>query len=121
MARAHGAFNVASGLWPLLHRRSFEAVLGPKQDYWLATTVGLLLVGNGSAQLLSASSADGLSSARRIGAATAAALAGVDVVNVSRRRIRWTYLLDAAAQLGWLALWSQVRDVPPPRRRPVGV
>jgi hypothetical protein len=47
IAQWHGAFNLVSGLWPLVHRRSFEGLLGPKADYWLVNTVGGLLVGNG--------------------------------------------------------------------------
>src|SRR3954447_9026368 len=97
LARTQGGFNVASGLWPLLHRRSFEAVLGPKQDYWLATTVALLLAGNGTAQLMASSTPNGVASARRVGVATAVALASVDLVNVARGRISSMYLLDAAA------------------------
>jgi hypothetical protein len=107
MARAHGSFNVVSGLWPLLHRRSFEAVLGPKQDYWLVATVALLLLGNGAAQLAAQNSPDALASARRLGLATAAGLLSVDLVNVARGRISKMYLLDAAAELGWLAAWMR--------------
>ena len=36
---------------------------------------------------------------------TALSLAAVDVVTVSRRRIRRIYLLDAAANLGLVAAW----------------
>jgi hypothetical protein len=107
VARAQGVFNIASGLWPLLHRQSFEAVLGPKQDYWLATTVGLLLAGNGTVQLMAPSTPHGLASARAVGAATSLALASVDLVNVARGRISRMYLLDAAAQLGWVCLWAR--------------
>lgn len=111
-ARAQGAFYVASGLWPLLHRRSFEAVFGSKQDYWLAATVALLLVGTGTVQIMAPPTTDGLASARRIGSATAVALASVDLVNVGRGRISRMYLLDAAAELGWLWVWARTR---PPR------
>jgi hypothetical protein len=113
VARLHGAFNVAAGLWPLLHRRSFEAVFGPKQDYWLASTVALLLAGNGTAQLMAASTPHGLASARRIGAETALALASVDLVNVARGRISRTYLFDAAVELGWLWVWARQRSIAP--------
>ena len=108
-ARSQGAFYVASGLWPLVHRRSFEAVFGPKQDYWLAATVALLLVGIGTVQAMAPSTPDGLTSARRIGTGTAAALASVDLVNVSRGRISRMYLFDAAAELGWLWVWARSR------------
>jgi hypothetical protein len=52
LARDHGAFNVVGRLWPLLHRRRFEAVFGPKKDHWLQYTVAGLLAGNGAAQIL---------------------------------------------------------------------
>jgi len=104
----HGAFNIASGVWPLLHRRSFEAVFGRKDDYWLAATVALLLAGNGTVQLIAPPTPDGVAAARRIGMATAAVLGSVDVVNVARARISPMYLVDAAAEVGWLWAWTQV-------------
>jgi hypothetical protein len=33
-----------TGIWPLVHLRSFEAVTGPKTDDWLVHMVGLLAV-----------------------------------------------------------------------------
>jgi hypothetical protein len=108
VARAQGAFYIASGLWPLIHRRSFEGVFGPKHDYWIAATVALLLVGNGTVQLSYASTPEGVAFAKRLGMTTAAALAGVDVVNVARGRINSRYLVDAAAEVGWLGVWARV-------------
>ncbi|GIH73839.1 hypothetical protein [Planobispora longispora] len=104
-ARAQGAFNVASGLWPLLHLPSFEKVFGPKQDDWLVRTVAGLLLGVGWTQLRAEATPAGLRDARRIGVATAATLLAVDLVYVPRGRIRPTYLLDAAAEIAWLAVW----------------
>jgi hypothetical protein len=108
VARAQGTFNITFGLWPLIHRRSFEGVFGPKHDYWIAATVALLLVGNGTVQLLNASTPGGVAFAKRLGVTTAAALAGVDVVNVARGRISSAYLVDAAAEVGWLGVWARV-------------
>jgi hypothetical protein len=107
VARAQGTANITFGLWALIHRRSFEGVFGPKRDYWLAATVALLLVGNGTVQLLNASTPEGVAFAKRLGVTTAAALAGVDVVNVARGRISSAYLIDAAAEVGWLGVWAR--------------
>jgi hypothetical protein len=115
LARAQGGFCVASGLWPLLHRRSFEAVFGPKRDYWLAATVALLLVGNGTVQLTAPSTAAGVASARKLGTATALALASADLVNVARGRISRAYLIDAAAELAWLWAWARTTPRSPGR------
>jgi hypothetical protein len=64
VARAQGTFNITFGLWPLIHRRSFEGVFGPQRDYWIAATVALLLVGNGTVQLLSAPTPEGVAFAK---------------------------------------------------------
>jgi hypothetical protein len=66
LSRAHGLFNVVSGLWPLMHLPSFEAVCGPKADRWLERTVAGLLLTNGVTQLRSGPSSPALSQARRI-------------------------------------------------------
>jgi hypothetical protein len=101
-------FYVVSGLWPLLHRRSFEAVFGPKRDYWLVATVAGLMCGNGAALLATPVSRDAGRLAGLLGAGTAGTLAAVDLVNVPRGRISALYLLDAAVELGWLAAWRRV-------------
>lgn len=122
LARAHGAFNVVSGLWPILHRRSFEAITGPKVDYWLVHTVGGLMTANGIVQLASAGSPDGRRAARLLGVGTATVLGAVDLVHAPRGRIRRVYLLDALAEAAWVAAWAASRERPAadardPRRR----
>ena len=47
LAGAHASYLVASGVWAVFHRRSFEAVTGPKFDYWLVQTVGGLAAAAG--------------------------------------------------------------------------
>ena len=34
------AYYTLTGIWPIVHRRSFEAVTGRKTDYWLVQMVG---------------------------------------------------------------------------------
>lgn len=38
-----GFYYLLSGLWPLLHLKSFELITGPKVDKWLVKTVGLMI------------------------------------------------------------------------------
>ena len=105
LARAHGAANLLSGLWPLVHLRSFEKVFGPKVDRWLVKTVSGLLVINGLTQLATRPSAENVRQARQLGLGTAAVLATVDLVYVQQRRISPMYLLDAAMEVGWILAW----------------
>jgi hypothetical protein len=101
-----GVFGLG-GMWSVVHRRSFEAVTGPKVDYWLVRTVGLLLTAV-AAVLWRAADHDRLTpEVRLLGASTAAALLAVDVRYVAKRRIRRVYLLDGLAQAGILAGWAR--------------
>lgn len=109
LSRAHGAFNVLGGAWPLLHMRSFEAVSGPKTDRWLVRTVAGLLVVNGAVLLSAGPSAEAQRQARVLGLGTAATLAVVDLVHGLSGRISRVYLLDAAAEAGWVAAWLPAR------------
>lgn len=43
LAKVQGQFYLATGLWPLLHRKSFEVVTGLKKDWWLVQTLGVLM------------------------------------------------------------------------------
>jgi hypothetical protein len=104
LSRAHGLFNVVTGLWPVVHMRSFEAVSGPKVDRWLVRTVGGLMAANGVAQLTAGDAEQRLSA--RIGLGTSAVLATVDVWYGATGRISRIYLLDAVVQLGWMAAWT---------------
>jgi hypothetical protein len=107
MAQIHGAFNIVSGAWPLLHRRSFEAVFGPKEDRWLMYTVAGLLVSVGYTQLRAGTPASWIH-ARRLGVATASTLLIIDAVYVPRGVIKRTYLLDAVAEAALIGAWVHV-------------
>jgi hypothetical protein len=106
LPQVHGVANVTGGLWPLLHRRSFEAVFGPKADRWLMYTVAGLLAGNGTVQLLAGDNVEGRRQARNLGVTTAAVLLAIDLTYAPTGRIPRTYLLDAAMELGWLTAWA---------------
>jgi hypothetical protein len=104
---------MVSGLWPLVHMRSFEAVFGPKTDLWLVRTVAGLPLTNGVAMGMAPPDPGGQRTAPRIGIGTAATLAGIDLFYAPRGRISRMYLLDAATELGWIACWFAGPEAPP--------
>jgi len=107
VARVHGWFNVANGLWPLVHLGSFERVFGPKTDEWLVYTVGGLMLSAGCVQLSAGDSTEGNRLARRIGLGAAITLLAIDMIYVPAGRIRPTYLIDAAVEATLIAAWAQ--------------
>src|ERR1700687_661979 len=97
-ASLQGIYYVASGLWPILHMRSFERVTGPKRDKWLGKTVGALISAIGSTLLFSAAREPESETARTPGISWALALTGIDLVYSIRGTIPKIYLMDAAVE-----------------------
>jgi hypothetical protein len=98
-----GAFFVTTGLWPILHMRSFEAVTGPKTDKWLVKTLGGLIAAVGGAVVVGGSERARM--LPMLGAGAAVALGAADVVYVAKKRISPVYLLDAVAEAGLIGAW----------------
>ena len=111
VASVQAAFYVGTGVWPLMHRRSFEWVTGPKTDFWLAQTVGLTVAAIGIGLAQAVSRQRGVPPELRTVAATSAAgLALIDLSFVARGRISKIYLADAAAEVALVAAWFLTRD-----------
>jgi hypothetical protein len=100
---AQGAYYVATGLLPFVSRRAFEAVTGPKREWWLVQTVGALVTVVGGALLAGAARDRMPPELAAVAAGCAASLAGIDVAYVAKRRIAPTYLGDAAVPVALLA------------------
>lgn len=105
LANAQGLFYALTGLWPLLHVRSFLAVTGPKVDVWLTQTVGALIAVTGLTLLV-------VAKRRRLGPEWALLAGGqavtlglIDIVFVARERIPPIYLADAIVELFLAASW----------------
>jgi hypothetical protein len=101
---AQAAYFLVTGSWAVVHRRSFEAVTGPKVDYWLVRLVGGLAAAIGAA--LAAGAARRREPAAEtvvLAAASAAAFGAADAVYAGSGRIRRVYLLDLAAEAALLA------------------
>lgn len=104
--RAQGLYYLATGIWPIVHLRSFVAVTGPKRDTWLVQTFGLLVAALGAA-LLADEDRPVAASTVRYAVAPALALAVAEVVFVARGRIRPIYLADTAIELAFVAATLQ--------------
>jgi hypothetical protein len=116
LALIQGSFDVVTGLWPIVHLRSFEAVTGPKLEGWLVKTVGALITVIGGTLLMAGLRRRVTPEVRLLGAGSAAAFTAVDVIYTAKRRISRIYLLDAVAELALLAGWT-VAEARSPQHR----
>jgi hypothetical protein len=99
---AQGAYYVATGLLPFASRRAFEALTGPKREWWLVQTEGALVTVVGGAALSAGARRAATPELVAVAAGSAATLAAIDVVYVAKGRIPPIYLADAAVELGLL-------------------
>jgi hypothetical protein len=110
VAVVQGAYYAATGIWPILHLRSFEAVTGPKAEGWLVKTVGGV-IGVVGATLLAAGLRKRVTpEVALLGAGSAAVLGAVDVWYAARGRISPVYLLDALPQAVIAAGWASAEE-----------
>jgi hypothetical protein len=113
MAMAQGIYFLGTGVWPLAHMASFEAVTGPKIDKWLVRTVGVLVSIVGGVLVSAAARGRVTGEIAALGALSAAGVGLIDTVYASRGRIADSYITDAAAEAIIVAGWAvALRDKP---------
>lgn len=105
VAAAQGLYFTATGLWPLLHMESFEAVTGRKRDRWLVRTVGALVTAIGATLLVSAARRRPPAEIALLATGSSMALAAVEAIHVGRGRIAPIYLADALLEAAMVATW----------------
>ena len=108
---AQGAYYVATGVSPFVSRRLFEAVTGPKLEWWLVQTVGALVTVAGAGLVSAGRSGRDTPEIAGMAAGCAVALGAIETVYVARGRISPVYLLDAVLQAGILAALAAADDV----------
>jgi hypothetical protein len=94
-----------TGIWPLVSIDTFQRVTGPKVDLWLVKTVGVLVAVIGAALILAGMRAEVTPSVLLVAVGSAAALAGVDVIYVSKGVISRIYLLDTLVEVVLMVWW----------------
>jgi len=118
VARLQGWFYVATGAWPLLDIRSFQAVTGPKVDLWLVRAVAVLVLVIGAVLLQARHRRRPSDEIVLLGVGCALGLAAIDLVFASTGRIAPVYFADAAVELVFAAGWGLacLRGAHPVRR-----
>jgi hypothetical protein len=91
ITRIQGVYYLLTGLWPLVHFASFEALSGRKRDRWLVRTVGLLAAVIGFTLLRRPAEGS------RLADLSAGAFVAADVMAVGAGQLP-TYLADAVVE-----------------------
>jgi hypothetical protein len=116
---AQGLYYFVTGVWPLVSVESFQRVTGPKSDHliakaptqadhWMLNTISGLIIAISLVLLTAAWRRRPSLEVGLLGALSAAALATIDVVYVSRDTIRPIYLADAAVEAVIIAAWGWI-------------
>lgn len=109
-----GVYYFATGIWPIVNVRSFEAVTGEKTDnlptgleadHWLLMTVSVLILSVAVTLLLAGVRRTQTLEIGVLAIAAAVALTSIDVIYTLRRVIPPIYLLDAAIEVPLIAAW----------------
>lgn len=97
-------YGIVTCAWPLIGNRSYRAITGPKADMWLQSTVSLQ-AGVVASVLVRADLNDRVTpEITDLVLGASAGIAGVEIVNVARRRIPPASLIDAGGHLALVAL-----------------
>ncbi len=107
---SQGLFYVTTGLWPILHLRSFEKVTGPKVDKWLVRTFGGLVAAVGATLIVGSFDKQPSRALTILGIGSALALGAADLIYSLRGQISKVYLGDAAAEGAIAATWALTRN-----------
>ena len=109
VALVHGVYFFLTGVWPVVHMRSFLALTGPKVDLWLVKTVGVIVGVIGVVLLVASYTGRVTPEVVMLAVGSAAGLGAVDVVYVSKRVMPKIYLLDGLVEavliLAWAVAW----------------
>jgi hypothetical protein len=104
-----GGYFLATGIWPLISRRTFERVTGPKADFWLAQTVGVLVTTIGVGLLAAEWRNRVTPEIELLAVASAGGLGLSESYFAARGRISIVYFVDALIEAAFVACW-RARD-----------
>jgi hypothetical protein len=100
-----GLFYALTGVWPLLHIRSFMMVTGPKTDVWLVKTLSLLICAVAGTLLSATLRRPASPEAGLLAASSAATLGAAELYYVGKGTISRIYLVDAMFEIALALYW----------------
>ncbi len=106
-----GFFYFITGIWPIISMRTFQRVTGPKTDNWLVNTVGVLVMVIGAVLILAGIRENVTPEIFVLASGSAAGLAAIDIIYVTRKRISSVYLLDAFVELILVIIWMYTYSI----------
>ena len=98
------AYYVLTGIWPVMHMASFEAVTGPKVDDWLVQMVGLLATTIGVTLAVAVRARRWGAEVRTLAIVSALSFAAIDLRYALSGRISPIYLADAVVEIAIVAV-----------------
>lgn len=112
VAGIEAAYLIGTGVWPLLHRASFERVTGEKREFWLVRTVGGLAAAAGLAMGVAVARGSKRPEIIVLALATGLVFAVADVraVRTESRIYLADALLQAAFTPAWLGSWKRAGE-----------
>ncbi|MFT3830809.1 MAG: hypothetical protein QM691_13985 [Opitutaceae bacterium] len=103
--RMQGVYYLVTGVWPFLNRTTFEWITGPKTDYWVVGSFGVLLALSGGVLVLAARARRITREIAVLGAGSASLVAACDVLAGLQPRNTGAYFADALVELGFVGWW----------------
>ncbi len=82
-----GGYYAVTGIAPFVYRKAFEAVTGPKYDWWLVQTVGAVVTAVGAGLIAAGARRQASPEVVGIAAGGAAGLGAIDVYHATGGRI----------------------------------
>ena len=110
MLKLLGMYFMATGLWPVVHMGSFEAVTGPKSDDWLVKMVGLLALVIGATLYSAARHSRITKDVLLLAVGSALAFTAIDVWYALAGRISLIYLADAVVEVALVTALATLRS-----------
>ena len=107
--RVQSAYYIATGLWPLIHYDSFEAVTGRKSERWLVETVGGMIATAGVSLAVGSRGHRPSIETTVTSVGSAVTLGLIDALYLLRGRLGPAYAVDVLAQGAFLVAFGRLR------------